>query len=80
LFPPSNRHPSPAETGTLPALVLTENEQKVYGSLSHEEISIDEIIRKSCLPASAASVALLSLEMKRLVRQLPGKMFMRNGC
>jgi len=30
------------------------------------------------LPASAASVALFSLEMKRLVRQLPGKMFRRN--
>ena len=34
--------------------------------------------RRSGLPSSAVSVALLGLEMKRLVRQLPGKMFVRN--
>ena len=55
----------------LPALELSENEQRVYDALSREEISIDDVIRKSGLPSSAASVALLSLEMKRLVRQLP---------
>jgi len=27
----------------------------------------------------AVSVALLGLEMKRLVKQLPGKMFLKNG-
>jgi len=79
LFPPTNRPPSAAETGVLPALELSENEQKVYDTLSNEEISIDDVIRKSGLPSSAASVALLSLEMKRLIRQLPGKMFVRNS-
>ena len=79
LFPPSNRPPSAAETGVLPALELSQNEQKVYDALSNEEISIDEVIRTSGLPSSAASVALLSLEMKRLIRQLPGKMFLRNS-
>ncbi len=79
LFPPSNRPPSPSTTGTLPAVALNENEQKVYDSLDHEEISIDEVIRKSGLPASAVSVALLSLEMKRVIRQLPGKLFVKNS-
>jgi DNA processing protein len=78
LFPPSNRSPSVGETGVLPALELNANEQKVYAALDHEEISIDEVIRKSGLPSSAVSVALLGREMKRLVRQLPGKMFVRN--
>jgi DNA processing protein len=78
LFPQSNKPPSAAETGVLPALELSENEKKVYDVLSSEEISIDEAIRHSGLPASAVSVALLGLEMKRLVRQLPGKMFLRN--
>jgi len=78
LFPPSNKPASPVETGTLPALELSENEQKVYDTLSEEQLSIDEVIRKSGLPASATSVALLSLEMKRIVRQLPGKLFVRN--
>jgi DNA processing protein len=78
LFPPSNRPPSAAETGVLPALELTEPEQLVYETLSHEDISIDDVIVRSNLPASAASVALLSLEMKKLVRQIPGRRYLRN--
>ncbi|MBI3414260.1 MAG: DNA-protecting protein DprA [Verrucomicrobia bacterium] len=77
LFPATNRPPSANETGVLPALVLSEPEQKVYETLSEEEISIDDVIRQSGLPSSAVSVALLSLEMKRMVKQLPGKMFRR---
>jgi len=79
LFPASNRPPSPAETGVLPALTLSENEQKVYDLLSNDELGIDDVIRKSGLPSSAASVSLLSLEMKRLIRQLPGKLFVKNN-
>ena len=78
MFPGSNRPPTPNETGTLPALTLSENEQRCYDALTREESSIDEIIRRSGLPASAVSVALLGLEMKRLIRQLPGKLFVRN--
>ena len=78
LFPSTNRLPGASETGVLPALELSGNEQKVFGTLDHEEVSIDEIIRKSGLPSSAVSVALLSLEMKRLIRQLPGKLFVKN--
>ena len=79
LFPPSNRAPSAGDTGVLPALELGPNEQKVYDTLDHEEISIDDVIRKSGLPSSAVSVALLGLEMKRLIKQLPGKMFVKNA-
>lgn len=79
LFPASNKQPSPGETGVLPALELSENEQKVLDNLrTDDETSIDEVIRKSGLPSSAVSVALLSLEMKRVVKQLPGKLFVRN--
>jgi DNA processing protein len=79
LFPGSNRPPSPGETGVLPALELSANEQKVYDALDEEERSIDEVIRKSSLPSSAVSVALLSLEMKHIIKQLPGKLFVRNS-
>jgi len=79
LFPSSNKPPSPGETGVLPALELSENEQKALDALrTDDETSIDEVIRKSGLPSSAVSVALLSLEMKRVVKQLPGKLFVRN--
>ena len=79
LFPASNRPPGANETGVLPALSLSENEQKVYDALSNEEATIDEVIRHSGLPSSAVSVALLGLEMKRLVKQLRGKLFVRNA-
>jgi DNA processing protein len=78
LFPATNRPPTPAETGVLPALELSTNEQQVYDCLDHQELNIDEVIRKTGLPSSAVSVALLSLEMKRLAKQLPGKLFVRN--
>jgi len=67
----SNRPPSRAETGVLPALELSESEQKSNDALDDEERSIDEVIRKSGLPSSAVSVALLSLEMKRVVNSCP---------
>jgi DNA processing protein len=79
LFPRSNRPPSPNETGVLPAVSLSENEQKVFEAIAPaEESPIDVVIRRSGLPPSAVSVALLSLELKRLVRQLPGKFFERS--
>ena len=79
LFPSSNRPPSVGETGVLPALELSENEQRVLDTLrKDDDTSIDEVIRKSGLPSSMVSVALLSLEMKRVVKQLPGKLFVRN--
>lgn len=63
----------------LTALQLSEHEQAV---LDHVEVGaercMDEIIRGSGLPSSVVSVALLGLEMKRLVRQLPGRLFVRN--
>jgi len=78
LFPSSNKPPSPGETGILPALELSDNEKKIFDALDGEERAIDEIIRKSGLPSSAVSVGLLSLEMKRVVKQLPGKVFVKN--
>ena len=79
LFPSSNRPPSANETGVLPALELSDSEQKVFTAVKlEEESSIDEVIRASGLPSSAVNVALFSLEMKRLVKQLPGKLFVRS--
>jgi DNA processing protein len=76
LFPTSNR---PKDQEGLPAMTLSESEQKVYDLLNdREELAIDEIVRGTGLAVSGVSVALLSLEMKRLVKQLPGKLFVRN--
>jgi DNA processing protein len=77
LFPPSNRLSSAPGTVLPSAIELPDIEMKVYSALGVEETAMDEIIRGSGLAASAVSVALFGLEMKRLVRQAPGKMFLR---
>ena len=75
LFPTTNK--SSAGGPQLPGLTLTENEKLAYDALGAEELYSDDIIEKTGLPASAVSVALLTLEMKRLVKQMPGKLFVR---
>ena len=66
------------ETGTLPALALNPHEQQLLELLGDGEHQMDELIRASGLPPSTVSVTLLSLEMKHLVRQLPGRLFTRS--
>jgi len=50
---------------------------KVYNAITSEETSIDEIIEQSGLTAGSAAAALLQLETQHLVRQLPGKYFVK---
>jgi DNA processing protein len=61
----------------LPLANLTDYEQAVFDILETTEQTIDTIIAKSDLPTPTVSVALLGLEMKRLAKQLPGKLFAR---
>ena len=77
LFPPSNRIAT-ADAPVLPTLDLSDHERRVYEAVRATEESVDEIIHHSGLPASTVSVALLSLEMKRLLVRLPGRLYSRN--
>jgi len=77
LFPSTNKPPSATETGQLLGLTLNENEKALFEALGHEELYMDDLIVKTGLPPSTVSVALLTLEMKKLVRQMPGKLFVR---
>ena len=61
----------------VPLANLTDHEQVVFDILETTEQTIDTIIAKSDLPTPTVSVALLGLEMKRLAKQLPGKLFAR---
>ncbi|HET8580730.1 MAG TPA: hypothetical protein VFL31_07005 [Nitrospiraceae bacterium] len=45
--------------------------------LSHEPTHIDDLIAKASLPAAEVAALLLSLELKNLIRQLPGHSFLR---
>jgi len=60
-----------------PNVVLTELEKKVLESLSHEPLHIDVISKNNGLSPAQTLTLLLSLELKDLVRQLAGKMFVR---
>lgn len=76
LFPSSNK-PAAGQGSYLPGLTLSDNEKLVFEALGVEQLFIDDIIAKTGLPASAVSVALLTLEIKKLVKQMPGKLFLR---
>ncbi|MGH7233416.1 MAG: DNA-processing protein DprA [Nitrospiraceae bacterium] len=54
-----------------------EKETVVYDVLTWELTHIDDVILKTGLPASEVSCLLLSLELKGLVRQLPGHRYIR---
>jgi len=56
---------------------LTPVEQSLLESLSHEALHIDRIASENNLSISQALGTLLTLELKELVRQLPGKYFIR---
>ena len=77
LFPQTNRRESgnPIEPEILPSVTLTDNERIMLELLEAEGRHLDELTRHSGMPSSAASVALLGLEMKRLAKQFPGKYF-----
>jgi DNA processing protein len=78
LFPPANRVDATGP-GRSPGLALSESEQSVMEAMSGGEWEVDGLVQATSMPASAVSVALFSLEMKRLVRQLPGRRFVRVG-
>lgn len=56
---------------------LTEDERKIYKVLSDEPLYVDDIMEKSGLDSAKSSKALLNLEIKKLIQQLPGKQFVR---
>src|SRR4051812_39959686 len=76
LLPESKPSPE-AAVRALPA--LSEDERRVYDAIRETETSIDDIATKSELPSGTVSSTLLRLELKKLVKQLPGKYFVKLG-
>jgi len=58
---------------------LTGDEEKVYAAIELDETPIDAITQASGLASGTVSSALLRLEMRKLVKQLPGKVFVRTS-
>ncbi|MGC4014011.1 MAG: DNA-processing protein DprA [Luteolibacter sp.] len=61
---------NPAPVADLPP--LSEEEARVFRVVRHEDQPVDRIIEASGLPAPVVTSTLMKLEMKRLVRCLPG--------
>jgi DNA processing protein len=56
---------------------IEESEQKVYDLIGDYPIHIDEIAREGNIEPSAVSAALMRMELRGIIRQLPGKYFVR---
>jgi DNA processing protein len=70
--------PSPGAAAR-PLPELSSDERRVYDAIDSTETPIDRIATKSDLPSATVSSTLLRLELKRLVKQLPGKYFVKLG-
>jgi DNA processing protein len=74
----------PAMRGRLSALrrsALTENfgnhERLVYDALSYDPLTVDHLVERTGLPVAAVMASLLSLELQRRLRQLPGQRYLK---
>ena len=68
--PEPSTSPAQQQPDNRPA--LEGDEQTVFDSLGDDEAGIDQLIERTGLPAATVTATLLKLEIKRLVRPLPG--------
>lgn len=67
-----------SERLTLVPVGLSQTELSVFRLLTHDNPAhVDWLVEKSKLPISELTGALLSLEVRELVRALPGRCFVR---
>ncbi len=78
LFPPRSQ-PKLSDPVDRHTPQLSVQERAVYNALGESEKHIDKLIADSGLPSATVLSALLSLELKHLAKQLPGKFFVRLG-
>ncbi len=68
------------EPGTPIEVPLTPDQKRIFDVLLDEETEIDQITARSGLAPAVVSAGLFMLEMKKLVKQLPGKKFVRRNA
>lgn len=67
------------EAAVRPLPALSDDERRVFEAIESSETPIDQIAAKCDLPSATVSSTLLRLELKHLVKQLPGKYFVKLG-
>ena len=75
--PPAATEAAEPAPSAPPAAGLAGDERSIFAALSLQQKHVDAIIHECQIPSSRASAGLLMLELKGLVRRLPGNMFMR---
>lgn len=75
LFPEPRKAAPTAEAA--PARVLSTEESAILDALGGDTLAPEQIAEKSALPLPKVTGTLLTMEIKRLVRQLPGRQFLR---
>ena len=73
LIPPAELESPESETAARPEVPLSEEESKVVEALWQESLDIDSLAREVGLKSHELSSLLLGLEMKRVVKMLPGR-------
>lgn len=76
LIPPDGKKAG-AEAPHKPNFALTGDEKTVFDTLGEDERQFDDLVAICGLPAGEVAVALMKLEMKKCIRQLPGRYFTR---
>ncbi|MCK4564263.1 MAG: DNA-processing protein DprA [Verrucomicrobia bacterium] len=74
LIPPSEREAPEAAPAARPDVPLSEEESKIVEALWQEPLDIDTLGRGMGMKSHQLSSLLLGLEMKRVIRMLPGRM------
>ncbi len=69
----------PNKTIQTPIYSLNRKEQKIYNCVWWEPVPIDVIVQKCNLPVKDISSSLMLMEIKGLIKQVSGKMFIRKG-
>ncbi|MDF7824135.1 DNA-processing protein DprA [Pontiellaceae bacterium B12227] len=74
LIPPSELEAPEAATAARPDVPLTDQESKIVEALWQEPMDVDSLARELGIKSHELSGVLLGLEMKRVIRTLPGRM------
>jgi DNA processing protein len=75
LFPTAPKAPKVEESR--PVVTLTLEEEILYNAISTDEAHINDITTDSGLTTATVSATLMRLEMKRMIRALPGRRYVR---
>lgn len=74
----TDKEPQMSTDENLRLSALKKGESVLYNLISSEPVTLDELLEKTKLNVTQASEELLTLQLRKLIKQLPGKQFIRS--